>query len=75
MRVFYINLFLVVGRECELRMFLQLTKMASLTPMYNWKRHMSVGGGHSGELADIIQNNPSAKSLCNFISISVSQVF
>ena len=55
-------------------MVLQMKGMAFLTPVYNLRVHMSTGGGDSGGLADIIQNNAPVISLCNFISISVSQV-
>ena len=56
-------------------MFLRNVEMAFLAPVYNIEIHMSTRGGHSGELADIIQNNAPVDSLCNSIAINVSQVF
>ena len=56
-------------------MFMNEKKMASLAPVYNQKRHMSVGGGLSGELAEFVQNFAPVVCHCNCIAISVSQVY
>lgn len=54
-------------------MALEKINVALLHLLYIRNRHVSVGGGHSGELSEIIQNSWSKPTRSNCILVLASQ--
>ena len=54
-------------------MLLKMEKKTCSALMYNLNRHMFTGGGHSGELSEIIQNNAPVVSPYNYTLDFASQ--
>ncbi len=59
-------------KGCVTAMAIEKNNLALLHLLCILNRHMSVGGGYSGELSEIIQNNASVvspfKRILNFVS-------